>query len=117
LPQEESTTDSPATGSNPATLIDASTLSEDEKTLLRTSYHDCPNTEANCQCSKYKVDVEGHCGGPGTPGCYFNQDGQENCEGHFDKWLGATSSTGTTPPVATQPVQCGHETVSVMPEL
>jgi hypothetical protein len=57
---------------------------------------------ANCQCSKYKVDIDGLCGGP--PGCWNEQGGQETCEKHGDKWLG------------NPPVVCGDEIVQIKTE-
>jgi len=74
LPREDSKPDHYATGDM-----------TDEMKLLMTSYHDCDNKEANCQCSKYKVDIQGLCGR--GSGCY-KSEGQEACEKHHDKWLG-----------------------------
>ena len=52
-------------------------------------FYPCHEPQANCQCTKGKVDA-GHCGGP--PGCYTSGSQQE-CEGHTDKWLGNSNSS------------------------
>jgi len=46
-------------------------------------YTGCDDPDANCICSKSKVD-EGHCGG--IPGCWQETD-QETCEEHDDLWI------------------------------
>ena len=61
-------------------------------TLIRINpqeydYYNCTNPNANCQCSKSKVDsAPGMCGG--KPGCWNEAKGKTECESHGDKWLG-----------------------------
>ena len=59
------------------------------------AYYQCDNPNANCQCSKAKIDVDpaaNICGGP--PGCWVESGGQAACEQHQDRWL--LTGSGTT---------------------
>jgi hypothetical protein len=47
----------------------------------------CLDPEANCQCSRSKVDGPPElCGGP--PGCWHEAGGRTTCEQHGDVWIG-----------------------------